>query len=129
MTRGLETQFVSSPLTQAQKHTCTQLHMWLLTDVMKSKHKQHKHPKTKSRPPSDLWPASPDKVQQGVGRGHDGPRTQPLTLHLRPHTGFDGDDEHDADHYCDEGGPQVVGDGEDAHPTTRLRLHWRQTRH
>lgn len=72
---------------------------------------------------------SPDEVEQGVGRGHDGTPSQPVALHLRPHAGFDDDDEHDADHHGDEGGPQVVGDGQDAHPTAGLGLHGRQAGH
>ena len=72
---------------------------------------------------------SPDEVEQGVGRGHDGPAAQPVTVHLRPDAGLDDDDEQNADHHSDEGGPQVVRDGQDAHPTARLRLHRRQTGH
>jgi len=84
---------------------------------------------------SRVWPfmasthPSPDEVEQGIGRGHDGPPSQMVALHIRPHARFDDDDEQDADHYGDEGGPQVVGDGQDANPTARLRLHRRQTRH
>ncbi|TNN74117.1 hypothetical protein EYF80_015562 [Liparis tanakae] len=55
---------------------------------------------------------SPDEVEQGIGRGHDGPPSQPVALHFRPHARFDDDDEQDADHYGDEGGPQVVAQWE-----------------
>lgn len=79
--------------------------------------------------PADLWPVSPYEVEQGVGWGYDRPTTQPVALHLCPDPWFDDDHEQDSHHYGDEGGPQVVCDGEDAHPAARLWLHWRQTRH
>lgn len=77
----------------------------------------------------DLRPLSPDQVEQGVRRRHDGSAAQTVAVHLRPHARFDDEDEHDAHHHGDEGGPQVVGDGEDTHPAARLGLHRRQARH
>ena len=71
----------------------------------------------------------PDEVQQGVCRGHDGSSSQPVALHLRTRARLDDDNQDDAHHHRDEGGPQVVRDCEDSHTTAGLGLHGWQPRH
>ena len=72
----------------------------------------------------------PDEVEQGVRGGHDGARAavvSGLLLRAGPRV----NDEHQGDTHDDgdEGGPEVVGDGQDPQPPAGLGVHGGQAGH
>lgn len=52
-----------------------------------------------------------------------------MTLFLWARPWVNDKHQHDADDDCDEGRPQVVGDGQDSQSTASLGVHGREARH
>lgn len=76
-----------------------------------------------------MWSDRPNEVQQSIRWCHHWPPSQTVALHLCAHAWFDDQDQDDSHHHSYEGGPQVVGDGQDPHTAAGLGLHGGQTWH
>lgn len=72
---------------------------------------------------------SPDEIEEGIRRSHDGPAGSCVSLFLGAVTGVYDENQHNPNDDRNEGGPQVVCDGEKAHPPTGLGVHGCQARH
>lgn len=72
---------------------------------------------------------SPDEVQQGVSRAGDGLAAVLRVLLLGGAPRVDDGHHDDAHHHGHEGGPQVVGHGDEAQPAGALGVQGGQSRH
>lgn len=72
---------------------------------------------------------SPDEIEEGIRRSHDGPAGSCVSLFLGAITGVYDENQHNPHDDRNEGGPQVVCDGEKAHTPTGLGVHGCQARH
>lgn len=74
----------------------------------------------------DIPVVSPDEIQQGVSRTHDG-LAAVLGVLLLSSTSWVDDGDHDDPHdHSDEGGPQVIRHGDEAEPTGTLGVQGSQ---
>lgn len=71
----------------------------------------------------------PDEVQEGVCRCHDRTWAGMVVVFLWSRPRVNDQHQHDANNDSNEGGPQVVGDGQDTQSAAGLRVHGWQARH